>query len=93
MRRKRRDDHYDARITRNAIDLYKLGKSMLAEGISDTSTEFYEVENGLHRELRLRPWQISPFDFELFVMKPPSPPVADWRLVHELHRRLVAASA
>jgi hypothetical protein len=31
-------------------------------------------------------------DFEVFTMRPPSPPKdADFRLVHELHRRLVAA--
>ena len=57
------------------------------------SREFNEVSLGLHRELHLRPWQEFVLDFEVFTMTPPSPPDADWRLVHELHRRLVAAAA
>jgi hypothetical protein len=91
MRRKWRDN-YDTRVTQTAVDLFRLGKKMLAEGFASDSREFYEVSLGLHRALGLRPWQLDIFDFEIFNMTPPSPPDADWQLVHELHRRLVAAA-
>jgi hypothetical protein len=92
-RRKRRDDHLDARISQRSIDLYKLGKAMLAQGFRDDSREFYEVSLGLHRALDLRPWMLEIFDFELCIVTPPYPPHAGYELVRELHRRLVAASA
>ena len=91
MRRKHRDN-YDARITQRSIDLFKLGRAMLAQGFASNSREFYEVSLGLHRALGLRPWQECVFDFEIFTMKPPSPPDAGYELVRELHRRLVVAA-
>jgi hypothetical protein len=92
-RRRRRDDYLDSRVNQTALDLFRLGKTMLSQGFTDTSREFYEVSLGLHRALGLRPWQPEVFDFELFIMEPQSfPPHADFRLVEELHRRLVAAA-
>jgi hypothetical protein len=91
MRRKRREDYLDSRISQRSIDLFRLGKAMLAEGFASNSTEFYEVSLGLHRALGLRPWQPDIFDFE-FIMTPPSPPNSDWQFVEELHRRLAAAA-
>ena len=76
-----------------SLRLRFMGRGMLAEGFSDSSTEFYEVCRGLSRALGLRPWQPDVFDFELYVMEPSSfPPHADFRVVEELHRRLVAAA-
>jgi hypothetical protein len=43
VRRKRRDDFYDARITQRALDLYKLGCAMLRDGVSPSSREWCEV--------------------------------------------------
>ena len=93
MRRKNHE-HYDSRINQTAVDLFRLGKKMLAQGVTDTSTEFYEVSRGLHRALVLRLWMPSPFDFELYAMMEPSrfPPHAAFGVVQELHRRLVAAA-
>jgi hypothetical protein len=91
MSRRRREDFYDSRITQRALDLFKLGRAMLAQGFAHDSRELNEVSLALHRELHLRPWQEFVFDFEVFTMTPPTPPDADWRLVQELHRRLVAA--
>ena len=65
----------------------------MAQGFAHGSREFNEVSLGLHRELHLRPWQEFVLDFEVFTMTPPPVPDADWRLVEELHRRLVAAAA
>ena len=87
----RRRDDFDSRISQTAVDLFQLGRAMLAEGFADTSTEFYEVSLGLHRALGLRPWQLDILDFEIFDMKPPPVPNADWDLVHELHAQLVRA--
>jgi hypothetical protein len=93
-KRRRRDDYLDARVTQRAIDLFKLGRSMLAQGYANDATEFYEVSRGLHRALNLRPWMPDVFDFEIFDMKAESyPPHADFALVQELHRRLVKAAA
>ena len=90
MKRQRLDDF--RRINQTAIDLFRLGKEMLAQGFSDSSTEFYEVSLGLHRALGLKPWQLEIFDFELFTMQPTHPPHVGFELVHDLHRRLVAAT-
>ena len=91
MKRKRKQ-HVDSRVNRTALDLFRLGRGMLAEGFADNSVEFDEVCRGLHRALGLRPWQPDVFDFELTIMEPSSfPPHADFRVVEELHRRLVAA--
>ena len=93
MKRKKRSDHLDSRLNRTAVDLFRLGRGMLAEGLSDSSTEFNEVDRGLCRSLGLRPWMPSPFDFECYVMDPKSyPPHANFAAVQELHRRLVAAA-
>ena len=91
-RRKRRDDFLDSKISQRSIDLYKLGKAMLAQSFLDDSREFYEVSLGLHRALDLRPWMLEVFDFELYAMTPRYPPHAGFELVRELHRRLVAAA-
>ena len=92
MRRRRREDYLDSRISQRSIDLFRLGKAMLAEGFASNSTEFYEVSLGLHRALGLRPWQLEVFDFELYAVTPRYPPHAGFELVRELHRRLVAAA-
>jgi hypothetical protein len=92
-RRRRRDDHLDNRINQTAVDLFRLARKMLKEGVADNSQEFLEVSRGIDRELQLRPWQPCVLDFELFIMKPSSfPPHAGFRVVEELHRRLVAAA-
>ena len=41
--RRQRHEHYDSRLTQTSIDLFRLGKSMLAAGTPPNSTEFYEV--------------------------------------------------
>jgi hypothetical protein len=93
MRRKRRDDHLDSRITQRAVDSFRLAKAMLAQGFEPNSREFIEVSLAIDCELHLRPWQPCILDFELFDMKPLSfPPHAGFRVVEELHRRLVAAA-
>lgn len=90
---KRRNDISDARINQTAVDLFRLGRRMLRDGVASDSTEFYEVSRGLCRALGLKPWEVDPFDFELFVMEPTRfPPHAAFGVVQELHRRLVAAA-
>lgn len=92
MKRKRKD-HVDNCLNRTAIDLFRLGRGMLAQGFADNSTEFREVDRGLCRALGLRPWMPSPFDFELTIMEAKSYPVhANFAAIQELHRRLVAAA-
>lgn len=71
MRRKH-SDRLDSRITTRSVELFKLGRQMLAQGFAHNSTEFYEVSLGLHRALGLRPWHECIFDFEIFDMKPNS---------------------
>ena len=71
MRRKR-DDYLDARIGQTAIDLFKLGRQKLGEGMRHDLAEFYEISRGLHRALGLRPWQLDVFDFDLFDLRPNS---------------------
>ena len=92
MRRKH-SDRLDSRITTRSVELFKLGRQMLAQGFAHNSTEFYEVSLGLHRALGLRPWHECIFDFEIFDMKPTPDREADFRLVQELHQRLVEAAA
>ena len=92
-RRRRRDDHLDSRISRKSLDLFKLARAMLAQGFTSNSREFIEVSVAIDRELQLRPWQPGVLDFEIFAMTPELyPPHADYRVVEELHRRLVAAA-
>ena len=88
----KRLDDLDSRVTQTAVDLFKLGRAMLAQGFADNSREFYEVSLGLHRALGLKPWQLEIFDFELFDMQPTHPPHVGFELVHDLHRRLMAAA-
>ena len=91
--RRQRHEHYDSRLSQTAVDLFRLGKSMLAASTAHDSTEFYEVSRGLHRALDLRPWMVEIFDFEIFLMEPSRfPPHAGYDLVQELHRRLVEAA-
>jgi hypothetical protein len=90
--RRMHHEHYDSRINQTAIDSFKLARAMLAQGFRDDSREFYEVANGLHRALGLRPWQIDVLEFESYTMTPEGfPPHAGYDFVAELHRRLVAA--
>lgn len=92
MKRKRKE-HVDSRINRTALDLFRLGRGMLAEGFAANSVEFNEVCCGLHRALALRPWQPCIFDFELTTMNPKSYPAhAHFEAVQELHRRLAEAA-
>jgi hypothetical protein len=91
-KRKRHND-YDSRITQRSVELFQLGQQMLAEGCAPDSNEMNEVALSLHRNLGLRPWQPDVFDFEFFDMRAETyPPHADFRLVEELHRRLVEAA-
>ena len=85
-------DVVNGRINQRAIELFQEGRSMLADGVSDTSRGFYEVSLNLHRALGLKPWQLEVFDFELYVMEPEKhPPHVGFDLVRELHQQLVAA--
>jgi hypothetical protein len=92
MRRRRRDDHYDSRVTQTAVELFSLGKRIVAAGAASDSDEIRKIEIDLHRELHLRPWQISPLDFELFDMSTQTP-TADFLLVRELHALLAEAAS
>ena len=91
--RSKHSDRLDSRITTRSVELFRLGRKMLADGIAPDLTEFYEVCRGLHRALGLRPWQPDVFDFDLFEMRPTPNREADFRLVQELHQRLVEAAA
>ena len=92
MRRKNHD-RYDSRIGQTAIDLFRLGKKMLAAGVAANSIEFLEVNRGLTRALGLKPWEVDIFDFETSVMEASRfQPHAAFGVVQELHRRLVAAA-
>jgi hypothetical protein len=74
-------------------DLFRLARKMLKDGVADNSQEFLEVSRGIDRELQLRPWMPGVLDFEIFIMKASAyPPHAGFRVVEELHRRLVAAA-
>ena len=89
---RRREEVRDSRVSQRAVDLFRLGKKMSADGVAHDAQEMNEVALGLHRELKLRPWQDFVLDFELYTVTPPNPPTADYFLVEELHRRLVAAA-
>jgi hypothetical protein len=95
MSKPKRHENIDSRRLPQRIDLFRLGRAMLAEGYANDSQEMNEVALGLHRSLGLRPWQEFVLDFEIFTMEPPSDPskAADFLLVQELHRRLVEATA
>jgi hypothetical protein len=92
-KRKRRSN-YDGRFNQRSIDLFRLGRAMLQQGIAHDSQEMNEVAVGIHRALALRPWQECVLDFEIFTMEPPSDraKAADFAMVQELHRRLVEAT-
>ena len=91
--KRRGGDHLDARITQRAIDLFKLARVMIAQGVAHDSQEMNEVALGIHRALNLRPWHDFVIDFECFTLEPPSDPgkADDFAMVKELHRRLVVA--
>jgi hypothetical protein len=112
MRRKRRDDYLDGRITERSVILFRLAKTMMAQGFSfdasdsppvplrrpSTDPDFGEyktlvqVSRDLDRELRIKPWQPSVLDFEVYTMKAASfQPHAEFHVIEDLHRRLVAA--
>jgi hypothetical protein len=90
--RSKHNERYDSRINQTALDLFRLGRKNLAEGMRHDSKEFVQISLGLHRALGLRPWQLEVFDFELFAMTPRYPPHAAFHLVEELHRLLLAAA-
>jgi hypothetical protein len=92
VRRKRRDDFYDARITRRALDLYKLGCAMLRDGVSPSSREWCEVAFALNRELKLKPWDETVLDLEAYDIDPAKLESGSWRLPRALHRQLAAAA-
>jgi hypothetical protein len=93
MRRKRRDDFLDARISEESVILFRQGKEMLADGIPPNALAFQKICRDLHRALGLRPWMPEVFDFELYILKAASyPPHADFHLVEELHARLEEAA-
>jgi hypothetical protein len=88
--RSKHNERYDSRINQTALDLFRLGRKNLAEGMRHDSKEFVQISLGLHRALGLRPWQLEVLDFEVFDMTRPYPPIAAFELVEELHRRLAA---
>lgn len=91
--RSKHGDRVDGRLNQTAINSFKLARAMLAQGLRPDSREFYEVANGLHRALGLRPWQVDVLDFEMYTMTPERFPAhAGYDLVSELHRRLVEAA-
>jgi len=94
MSRRRHCDNLDARITQKSIDLYKLARAMLQQGFNVNSPELGEVSAAIDRELGIRPWQPAALDFAIYAMESSKfPPHSAFDLVHELHRRLVAAAA
>ena len=94
MSKRKRHDNLDSRLNQRALDLFKLGRAMLARGIAHDSQEINEVAVGIHRALGLRPWMAFVLDFEIFDMEAELfPPHAEFALVQELHRRLVEATA
>ena len=57
-RRKRRDDHLDARISQTALDQFQAGQGDVGSRLSPTTRESsLKSHLGLHRALGLRPWQ------------------------------------
>ena len=94
MSKRKRHDNLDSRVNQRALDLFKLGRAMLARGIAHDSQEINEVPVGIHRALGLRPWMAFVLDFEILDMEAELfPPHAEFALVQELHRRLVEATA
>jgi hypothetical protein len=89
---KRRNEFLDSRVNQTAVDLFRLARKMLGEGFATNSVELLETSRGIDRALDLRPWMPGLLDFETSIMEPASyPPHANFGVVAELHRRLVAA--
>ena len=52
---RRRGDFLDARSSQRVLDLYKLGRGMLRDGVDPSSAERIDVAFGLNRALKLPP--------------------------------------
>jgi hypothetical protein len=87
---KRRGDVLDSRINQTAIDLYKLGRKMLREGVSPSSEAFIDVAFGLNRALKLRPWDEILLDAVAYEIEPAKLETEKWRVQLELLRQLEA---
>ena len=53
MSKRKRHDNLDSRLNQRALDLFKLGRAMLARGIAHDSQEINEVAVGIHPRPRL----------------------------------------
>jgi hypothetical protein len=88
----RRRDVLDSRISQRSVQLFRMGKSMLARGVPTDAEEFSAVASELRRELKIRPWQPDIFDENLFEGKV-DPEREDFvRVVRELYDLLDAAA-
>jgi hypothetical protein len=87
MRRERRDDHLDSRITQTARDLYKLGRKMLRDGVDPKSREWGDVGFALNKALGLGPWCELVLDLEGFSFDPKELEQERWRVPLALHRQ------
>jgi hypothetical protein len=67
---RRRGDFLDARISQRALDLYKLGRGMLRDGVDPSSAERIDVAFGLNRALKLPPWNEVVVDLEAYAINP-----------------------
>lgn len=92
MRRERRDDHIDSRITQVSRDLYKLGcKFLYEDGVSPKSHEFSDVAFALNKSLSLGPWCELVMDIEAFAIDPVELCSERWRVPLQLYRQLAEA--
>ena len=93
MRRNKRGEHLDSRITKDSLILFRQGRDMLAAGIPPNALAFRKIRGDLHRALDLRPWMPEVFDFLLYDLKPSLYAAhAAFELVEEVHRRLAEAA-
>jgi hypothetical protein len=76
---------------RPALDLYRLGRDMLRDGVSPSSEEWTDVAFALNRALKLPPWSELVLDLEAYAVDPVKLESANWRLPRQLHRQLAAA--
>jgi hypothetical protein len=76
----------DARIGQTALDLYRMGCSMLNRGVDPSSPEWIDLAYGLNRALKLPPWSELVLDLEAYDIDPAKLESANWRLPRQLHR-------
>ena len=94
MRRQRRRDFLDSRVTQRAIDLFALGCAMLNDGVDSDSRDFWDVVFSLNKELGFKPWECNyVLELEAYDVPPEKLETEPWRIPRQLHRQLVQACA